>query len=158
MNRIIVFLLIVCSSTVAQELKITKATKQTINAGASPSSTTNYTVQFRKETTCKWSVDSVVNINTQKSVSYNIVKVDNSNLTSPNLETVKCFSKKDKGLYEISFASSKSRGSGRPNTPTGTMVQLPDFPKGAIVYYRIGKKKRQFVIEIFEELETIDAP
>jgi len=158
MNRIIVFLLMICSSSLAQELKITKATKQTLNAGASPISTTNYTVQFRKETTFKWSVDSVVNMNTQKAVSYNIVKIDDPNLASPNFYFVKRFSKKDKGVYQIFFTSSKYRGSGRPNSPTGTMVELPDFPKGAMIYYRAGKKKKQLLIEIFEVLETIDAP
>jgi hypothetical protein len=158
MNRILVFLLIVCSSAFGQDLKIIKSTKQTINGGASPTSTTNYVVQFKKESSFKWSVDSVVNANTQKSIQYTILKVDNPDLSSPNFQSVKCFSKKDKGLYQINFASSKNRGGGRPNSPTGVMVELPDFPKGAIIYYRVGKKRKQLIVETFEELETINAP
>jgi hypothetical protein len=158
MKRIIVFLLIVCSSAVGQELKFIKSTKQTINGGASPTSTTNYTIFFKKESAYKWSVDSVVNANTLKSVQYTIVSIDDPNAHSPNILPVKYFSKKDKGLYQITFASSKNRGGGRPNSPTGIMVELPDFPKGAIIYYRVGKKKKQLIVDTFEELETINAP
>lgn len=153
MNRIVVFLLIACSSAFSQELKIIKSTKQIINSGASPTSSTNYTVQFKKESPYKWSVDSVVNVNSEKSIQYTIVKVD-----GPNTLPVKFFSKKDKGIFQITFASMKKRGSGRPNSPTGIMVELPDFPKGAIIYYRVGKKKKQLSVEAFEELETINAP
>ena len=158
MNRIIVFLLIISSSVFAQELKVVNATKQTINSGASPTSTTNYKVQFKKGSAYKWSVDSVVNANTQQSVQYIIVKMDSNDPASVGFKPVKCFSKKDKGIYQIAFASSKKRGSGRPNSPTGVMVELPDFPKGAIIYYRVGKKKMQMIVETFEELETINAP
>lgn len=158
MNRIIISLSIICYSAFGQDLKIIKSTKQTINGGASPTSTTNYTIQFKKESAYKWSVDSIVNANTLKSVQYTIVKVDNPDLVSPNFQPVKCFSKKDKGLYQINFASSKNRGGGRPNSPTGIMVELPPFPNGAIIYYRVGKKKKKLVVDIFEELETINAP
>jgi hypothetical protein len=157
MNRLIVFLLFIGSASFGQELKLMEATKQIINSGAAPTSTTNYKIQFQKNP-FKWSVDSVVNVYTGKSVQYTIVQINDPNLPSPDIKPVKCFSKKDKGIYWISFASSKNRGGGRPGSPTGVMVELPDFPKGAIIYYRSVKKKKQLLVETFTQLETINAP
>ncbi|MGZ4035712.1 MAG: hypothetical protein ACXVPU_06875 [Bacteroidia bacterium] len=153
MNRIIIFLLLVCSSVVGQDLKLIKATKQIINSGASSNSTTDFLILFKKGSAYKWSIDSVVNVNTMQSVNYTLSKADD-----PSFKPVKSFSKSDKGTYQITFASMRSRGSGRPNSPTGIKVELPDFPKGAIIYYRVGKKKKQLLVEAFEELETINAP
>ncbi len=158
MKGILILLLAVCSSGFAQELQLISATKQTINGGASPTSVTNYQIRFKKDKSFKWSVDSVVNINTGASVSYTLLKVDDPALASPDFKPVKCFLKKDKGMYQVTFASSKNRGAGRPGSPTGIMVELPAFPKGAVIYYRAGKNKKQLSIEIFEELDTINAP
>ena len=53
----------------------------------------------------------------------------------------------------------KKRGSGRPGAPPmELMVPIADFTQGAIVYYRVGKKKKKLTVESFEELETINAP
>ena len=38
------------------------------------------------------------------------------------------------------------------------MVPVAEFTQGAIIYYRVGKKKKQLVVESFEQLETINAP
>ena len=158
MKHIIYFILFITFSAPAQELKLIKATKQTINAGASPSSVTNYVVIIKKEKCFKWSVDSVVNIDSRMSVKYNIVKADNPNAASPNYQRVQSFSKKDKGLYHITFSSSKSHSSGRPGSPLNTSVTTPEFTRGALIYYSAGKKKKQLQVNSFEQLATIDAP
>ena len=158
MNRIIFLFLLTTFSAASQELKLIKATKQTINSGASPSSTNNYMIQIKKDKAYKWSVDSVVNVYTQKSIKFNIVKVDDPTVLSPNYKQVTKFSKNDHGMFQITFGVMKPRGSGRPGTPMNLMVPVADFTQGAIIYYRVGKKKKQLVIESFEELETINAP
>jgi hypothetical protein len=158
MKKILLFLMLFPLCASAQELKLVKATKQTINSGASAVSTTNYLVEFKKVKTGKWSVDSVVNVYTQKAVSYGIAWVDNPSAASPDFKPVKTFSKKDKGTYHITFASGKNRGSGRPGTPMNLVVPVSDFTQGAIIYYTIGKKHYQLKVDAFDELETINAP
>jgi hypothetical protein len=158
MKHILSFLLLLSCCASAQELRFVRATKQTINSGASPTSTTNYTVELKKTKTGKWCVDSVVNVYTQKPIDYDIAWVDDPSKVSPDFKPVKAFSKKDKGTYQITFASRKNRGSGRPGTPMNLMVPVADFTQGAIIYYRIGKKRCQMKIESFDELETINAP
>ncbi len=151
------FLLNVFSSS-AQELQLVKATKQTINSGASPQSSVNYMIQFKKDKCYKWSVDSVVNVYTQKTTPFNIVKVDDPTVLSPNYSPVKTYNKSDKGMFQITFGTVKQRGSGRPGAPMNLMVPVADFTQGAIIYYHVGKKKKQLLVESFEELETINAP
>ncbi|CAN5431942.1 hypothetical protein BH10BAC1_BH10BAC1_16340 [soil metagenome] len=158
MKQIILLLFLLPTITFAQDLKLVKATKQTINSGASPTSTTNYMVEVNKSKKCKISIDSVVNVYTQKTTNFNIVKVDDPAATSPNYERTDASNVKGKGTYQITFASMKNRGRGRPGTPMNLMVPIADFTQGAIVYYRVGKKKKQLLIESFEELETINAP
>lgn len=159
MKRFFFLFLLISSVSLAQDLKLIKATKQTINSGASPTSTTNYMIEIKKSKKCKWSVDSVVNVYTQKSGRFNIVKVDDPTVLSPNYKQVDASNIKDKGTFQITFSSMKSRGSGRPGTPPmNLMVPVADFTQGAIIYYSIGKKKKQLLIESFEELETINAP
>ena len=92
MNKL-VFLLLICSSATAQELKFSKATMQTINSGASPSSTTNYSIFFEKNKTFKWSVDSVCSISTGQSINYHISSVQDPTAVSPRYSPLKIFSK-----------------------------------------------------------------
>ncbi|MFL5762505.1 MAG: hypothetical protein ACJ77K_01105 [Bacteroidia bacterium] len=159
MKYFLSFLLLLSLRVPAQELKLVKATKQTINSGASPSSTVNYLVELKKEKTGKWSVDSVVNVYTQKKVDYHIVWVNDPALASPDYRQVKTFSKKDKGTYQITFAVMKKRGSGRPGAPPVELtVPVAEFTQGAIIYYSMGKKRKQLKVESFDELETINAP
>jgi len=159
MKRIILLFLLISSFSFAQDLKLVKATKQTINSGASPTSTTNYMIEVKKSKKCKVSIDSVVNVYTQKSNSFNVVKVDDPTVLSPNYEKVDASKLADKGLFQITFSSMKSRGSGRPGTPPmNLMVPVADYTQGAIIYYHVGKKKKQLLIESFEQLETINAP
>jgi hypothetical protein len=158
MYRIIFSLLLITSSITAQELKLVKATKQIVNSGISSRATTNFIVSFKKEKSFKCTIDSVVNVYTQKTVPYTIIKVDNPTVLSPNYQQVKTFSKNDNGLFEITFSAAKSRGSGRPGTPMNLQVPVNDFIQGAIIYYRVGKNKKQLVVDSFEQLETLNAP
>ena len=159
MKNILPLILLLSLSSCAQELKLVKATKQTINAGASPTSTINYLVEFKKEKPGKWSIDSVINVYTIKHVDYNLVWINDPKATSPEIKQIKTFSKADKGTYQLHFAATKKRGSGRPGTPPQEqMVPIAEFTQGAIVYYTMGKKHKQLKIEEFEELETINAP
>ncbi|HEY0030604.1 MAG TPA: hypothetical protein VGC65_07590 [Bacteroidia bacterium] len=158
MKGAIIFLLLAYTSAVAQDLQLVKATKQTINHGASPTSTTNYKVTIKKEKGCNWAIDSVINVYTQKSNEFNVFKVVDPTVLSSQYQSVKSFKKKDKGLFQITFASMKNRGSGRPGTPQDLMVPVADFTQGAIIYYTMGKKKKQLLVESFEEQETINAP
>ncbi|MBA3971062.1 MAG: hypothetical protein H0X46_02775 [Bacteroidetes bacterium] len=153
MKHILVLLFLIPSFLFAQDLKLIKATKQTINSGASPTSTTNYRVEVKRSKSCNWSVDSVVNVYTSKSNLFNITKVGNS--TTLQMDPVLI---KQKGIFQITFSSVKNRGSGRPGTPMNLMVPVADFTQGAIIYYRVGKKKKQLTVESFDELETINAP
>lgn len=160
MRFVILLLLCVSSYVVAQDLKLVKATKQTINSGASPMSTTNYTIQVKKSKKCVVTIDSVVNVYTQKSGKFNVFKVGSSTVLSPtSQQQIDASNIKEKGIFNINFSSMKSRGSGRPGTPPmNLMVPIADFTQGAIIYYRAGKKKKQLLVEAFEELETINAP
>ncbi len=159
MKRIVILFFLISSFSLAQDLKLVKATKQIINAGASPTSTTNYMIEISKSKKCKWSVDSVVNVYTQKSGKFNIVKVDDPTVLSPNYKQVDASNIKDKGIFQITFSSIKNRGSGRQGTPPmNLMVPVAEFTQGAIIYYSVGKKKKKLLIESFDELETINAP
>ncbi len=158
MKRFIILFCLISAFSSAQDLSLLKATKQTINSGASSSSTTNYSVDINKTKKCKLSIDSVVNVYTQKSISFNIVQVDNPSAVSPSYHQVKPSAIKEKGMYQITFASTKNRGSGRPATPMNLVVPIADFTQGAIIYYSSGKKKKQLLVESFEQLETINAP
>ncbi len=160
MRSIILLLLCVSSFAFAQDLKLIKATKQTINSGASPTSTTNYTIQVKKSKKCVLTIDSVVNVYTQKSGKFNVFKVASSTVLSPNNQKqIDAANIKEKGIFNINFSSMKNRGSGRPGAPPmELMVPIADFTQGAIVYYRVGKKQKKLTVDSFEELETINAP
>lgn len=160
MRCIILFLLFVSSFGVAQDLKLIKSTKQTINSGASPTSTTNYTIQVKKSKKCLLTIDSVVNVYTQKSGKFTVFRESNPTVLSPtNQKQIDASNIKEKGVFNINFSSMKSRGSGRPGAPPmELMVPIADFTQGAIIYYRVGKKKKKLIVESFEELETINAP
>ncbi len=158
MKHLIILFLLLSSFSFAQDLTVLKATKQTINSGASPTSTSNYLVEIKKTKKCKLSIDSIINVYTQKLVPFNTVKVDNADFVSPNYQPVKASAIKEKGVYQLTFASMKNRGSGRPGTPMNLVVPVAEFSQGAVIHYTIGKKKKQLLIESFEQLETINAP
>ncbi len=75
MRKLLFLFLIPSASIFAQNLKLMKATMQTINHGASPTSTTNFMVQLKKGKSFVWSVDSVKSA-LSNTINYNIVKVD----------------------------------------------------------------------------------
>lgn len=130
---------------------------QTVNHGASPTSTTNFMVQLKKEKAFAWSIDSVKSA-LNKPIAYYIVKVDDPTVLSPNYQQVKKFSKKDKGIYQITFGSTRQNGSGRPGSPINQRVDAENYANGVTIYYTVNKKKKEFKIDSFEELESIDAP
>ena len=50
---------------------------------------------------------------------------------------------------------------GRDARISGPMISdlvVAEFSQGAVIHYTIGKKKKQLLIESFEQLETINAP
>lgn len=157
MKNYFLFFLIFSSTISAQNLKLMKATMQTVNHGASPTSTTNYMVQLKKEKSFVWSIDSVKSA-LNKPIKYYIVKVDDPTVLSPNYQQVKSFSKKDKGIYQITFGSTRQNGSGRPGSPLNQRVDTENYTNGVTIYYTVNKKKKEFKIDSFEELESIDAP
>ena len=143
----------------AQELTLSRATMQTINSGASPSSVTNYRVIVKKAKKFNWSVDSVCSVLTGESVKYNFVSVDDPDAVSPKYTAVKVFSKTDKGAYLITFGVTKRRdGGGRPGSPQNTKVDTTNIEGGVIIYYHAKGKKKQLKVIEFEQLETINAP
>ena len=159
MKSFLFLFLFISISTFGQELKLWKATKQTINSGISPTSTTNYTVFIKKEKSFNWSVDSVVDVYTQRKMTFYIVKVGQSDVLSPiNYSQVKKYSKKDKGMYQITFSVNASRRNSQPQTPMNKMVPVNDLTQGVIIFYSVKKKEKQLRVESFEQLETIDAP
>ncbi len=158
MKSFLFLFILVSFSATAQQLKLSKATKQTINGGAFPSSSANYCIFIKKEKAFAWSVDSVVDVYTQRSVKFHIVKVDNADVLSPNSYTqVKTYSKKDKGNYQLTFSMNTTRKTG-PDTPMNKMVPVNDVTQGVIIYYSAKKKGKQLKVESFDKLETIDAP
>jgi len=158
MKNILLCLFFISTISFSQELKLIKATKQTTNAGASPTSTINYTIQVNKSKKCKVSIDSVVNVYTQKSSPFNVYKTGKATVLSP-AQKIDATNMKEKGSYDINFYSTKTRGSGRPGAPPMELVvPIADFTQGAVVYYRVGKKSKKITVESFEELETINAP
>lgn len=159
MSRIFLLLFLISSATFAQDLKLIKATKQTTNAGASPTSTINYTIQVKKTKKCKLLIDSVVNVYTEKANPFNVYTIVNSHSILVNPIQSKSVTINGKGAFSINFHSMKSRGNGRPGAPPmELMVPIADYTQGAIIYYRVGKKKKKLTIDSFEELETINAP
>ncbi len=158
MRLLFSLLLLISSFSVAQDLKLTEATKQIINYGASPTSTINYTVEVKKNKSCKISVDSVVNVYTQRSTLFHITKKNEGSVLSP-AKQIDASNIHEKGVFEIHFSATKNRGSGRPGAPPMNLtVPLADFTQGVIIYYRVGKKKKKLRVESFEELETVNAP
>lgn len=157
MKKLSFFFLIFSSALSAQNLKLMKATMQTVNHGASPTSTTNFMVQLKKEKAFVWSIDSVKSA-LNHPVNYYIVKVDDPTVLSPNYQQVKKFSKKDKGIYQITFGSTRQNGSGRPGAPQNQKIDTENYSNGITIYYSVNKKKKEIKIDSFEELESVDAP
>lgn len=159
MRKIFLLFLLISSATFAQDLKLIKATKQTTNAGASPTSTINYSIYIKKSKQRKLSIDSVVNVYTQKTTTFEFYIVANSKGNLDRQIQYNSTNIIDKGVFRLNFYSMKSRGNGRPGAPPmELMVPIADFTQGAIIYYRVGKKSKKITVESFEELQTINAP
>jgi hypothetical protein len=154
----LVFLFLIISSTIfAQDVKIVKATMQTVNHGASPTSSTTYSVILSKAKKGKWSIDSIVSSSSGQTVKFNIVEFNDQEAASPDHKKASPGNLK-KGNYQISFGKVKQRGGGRPGSPQNTKVDTTNIEGGVIIYYCVKKKKKQIRIDEFEMLETIDAP
>ena len=157
MKKFLFFFLFFPSTIFAQNLKLIKATMQTVNHSASPTSTTNFMIQLKKEKSFVWSIDSVKSA-LNNTINYNIVKVDDPTVLSPNYQQVKKFFKKDKGIYLITFGSTRQNGSGRPGAPQSQRIDTENYSNGITIYYTVNKKKKEIKIDSFEELESVDAP
>ncbi len=142
--KYIFFLFIIISfSARGQELKLTQATKQTANSGASATVITNYCILLKKEKSFCWSVDSVVDVYTQKPLRFHIVKIEKpGGLSAQRYLEVKKYSKKDKGIYRVSFEMTQNRKTG-PDTPMNKKVPVDDITQGVIVFYSAEKKKKK---------------
>lgn len=158
MKHLFFLFFIVSSAVYGQDLKLSKATAQTVNHGASPTSSTTYTIVLQKSKKCVWSIDSVLSTATGQAIKYNLVKVDNLNATSPDYKKVEGFSKCDTGMYQITFGITKQRGSGRPGAPQNQKADTTNIEGGVTICYSIKKKRKQLKVVEFEQLETVDAP
>lgn len=159
MKQVLFIFLLFCSTLGAQELKFTKATMQTLNHGASPTSSTTYTIVLQKKKKAVWSIDSIVSISSGQRVEYSILKVDDPDKESPNYAKVESFKKSDKGLFRIKFGVTKNRGgSGRPGSPQNQKADTTTIEGGVTIYYSWKGKSKQLKVIDFEKLENIDAP
>ncbi len=133
---------------------------QTVNHGASPTSTTTYSVFVKKNKKFKWSVDSVLSVSKGEKVNYNIVKVDNPESPSPKYEQIKSYNKCDLGLYLFTFSITKNKGSGgRPGSPPQNQkVDTTNIEGGVIIYYTSKGKTQTIKVIEFDKLDTINAP
>lgn len=159
MKRILFLFLIFSFPAIGQELCMLKATMQTTNYGASPGSVTNYTILLEKKKKFAWGIDSICGIQSGQRVKYNLVKVNDANVLSPNYTKVEKFSKSDKGKYQITFGIHKERGGGgRPGSPPQIKADTTNIEGGVYIYYHVKKKKKKLTVDVFEMLERIDAP
>lgn len=158
MKKLVFIFLLFCAVSSAQTLTVSKAVMQTVNHGASPTSSTTYTITLNKTKRVKWHIDSLISIAAGEPVKYNIVKVDDPGAASPKYEKVNYFSSSDLGIYQITFGVNKQRGTGRPGAPQNTKVDTTNIEGGVYLYYTLKKKHKRFKIVDFEKLETINAP
>jgi hypothetical protein len=158
MNKLVLLFLIISSTGFAQDIKVEKATMQTVNHGASPTSSTTYTILISKAKKCKWQIDSVMSTASGQNVEFTITEIAEPEVLSPGLKKV---SPKDlkNGNYMITFGVTKKRGSGgRPGSPQNTRVDTTNIEGGVIIYYSIKKKYNSIKVDTFEMLETLNAP
>jgi hypothetical protein len=158
MQKLIFLFLIISSTVAAQDITLKKATMQTVNHGASPTSSTTYNILLCQCKKVRWSIDSVISISSLQAVKFNMVKVDNPDASSPDYKKLDSFKNPGTGNFQISFGKTKQRGSGRPGSPQNTKADTTNIEGGVIIYYTVKKKHKQLRIEEFEQLETIDAP
>jgi hypothetical protein len=158
MKKLLFLFFIISTAVSAQELKLKKATRQTVNHGASPTSSTTYSILVSNCKKGKWKLDSLISISSNQVIKFNMVKVDDTNAVSPNYKKLDSFNDLGKGNYQLTFGITKQRGSGRPGAPQNTKVDTTNIEGGVIVYYTVKKKQKQLKIDSFEELEKIDAP
>lgn len=158
MNKLVFLFFIISSTVAAQDLVLKKATMQTINHGASPTSSTNYSILLCQCKKGKWSLDSVVSISSGQAIKFNMVKVDDPDAASPDYKKLQSFSNLTTGNFQLTFGKTKQRGSGRPGAPQNTKVDTTNIEGGVIIYYSAKRKHKQLKIDSFEQLETVDAP
>jgi hypothetical protein len=158
MKRLFFLFFIISSTLGAQELVLKIATRQTINHGASPTSSTTYTVLMSVCKKGSWRIDSLVSTASGRAIAFNMVKVDDPAAASPDYKRLESYSDLGKGNYQLSFGITKQRGSGRPHAPQNTVVDTTNIEGGIVIWYTFKKKHRKLKIDEFGQLETIDAP
>jgi hypothetical protein len=157
--KYIFFLFVVFDLSLSgQELRLKSATMQTINQGASAVSSTTYRIRLEKSRKYKWSVDSIIGIQSGQPVDFQIMKLGDDTVLKPGSQLLREFKKTDKGLFEIVFGIQKSRGNGRPNAPQNMKVDTTNIDGGVYIYYRTKCRKKKIKVDTFEVLETLDAP
>lgn len=158
MKKLVFLFLIISSTVAAQGLTVKKATMQTVNQGASPTSSTTYSISLYQCKKVKWNLDSVISISSGQPVKFNMVKVDDPAALSPDYKKLASLSGLTSGNYLLTFRKTKQRGNGRPGAPQNTKVDTTNIEGGVIIYYSVKKKHKQLKIDSFEQLETVDAP
>jgi hypothetical protein len=157
MKNFVLLFLIISSTVFAQDIVIKKATMQTINHGASPTSSTTYSILITKAKKGKWCIDSLISTSSGQTVEFTIVEVPDSNSASPDYKKAVPQDLK-KGTYQIKFGKTKQRGGGRPGSPQNQKVDTTNIEGGVVIYYSVKKKHKNIKVDVFEMLETIDAP
>ncbi|HEX8515878.1 MAG TPA: hypothetical protein VF868_06735 [Bacteroidia bacterium] len=158
MKRLFFLFLLISSTAAAQTLTLRKATMQTLNHGASPTSSTTYNILVCNCKKGSWSIDSVISVSSGQSVNFTLFKTDDPKVPSRKYRKIESLSGLGTGDYQITFSVTKNRGSGRPGAPQNTKADTTNIDGGVIIYYSMKKNKGQMKIDAFEELERIDAP
>ncbi len=155
--KVFIVFLFVHSIGFSQELKLTKATLQTVYHGDSPNKSLNYNIIIEKQKKFSWSIDSILSTYDKK-IQFNIVKIDNINSPNSNYKQVKSFSKKDKGFYMITFSISEPIKKEKAIAAGSQKIELNNSVSEVRLFYSANKKTKKIDSIIFEELETISVP
>jgi hypothetical protein len=155
MKKFLFLFLIISATTFAQELTLQKAMMQTVNHGASPTSTTTYSVLVCNCKKAKWSLDSVVSISSGQILTFDMSKVEKKDTVNKKLSS---FKNLGTGDYRITFSKTKQRSGGRPGAPQNTMVDTTNIEGGVMIHYTVKSKHKKMKIDSFEQLETINTP
>ena len=158
MKRFILLFLLSSLYSQAQNLTLVKATKQVLNHGASPASSTNYKILLCNCSKAKWSIDSVISISSGQRIKFKLFKIEGVNETVQLPINVDAPFNPGTGNFRLTFESIKYREGGRPGSPQPTETDTTAIEGGVIIYYSIKKKQRTMKIDSFEELEKINTP
>jgi hypothetical protein len=158
MKRLFFLFSIISSTVLAQDLTLNKATRQTLNHGASPTSRTTYKILICNCKKGKWNIDSVISTSSGQAVLFNVFRVEAPASASPKYLKLESANDLETGHYQITFDVTKKHGGGRPGAPQNQKADTTNIDGGVEIFYSSKKKKKKMKVDTFEELERIDAP